>query len=240
MKREFIGIGSSKTWHGFPDALIDSAPLYYIREEGDGSDSDSESWGGKVTCEAKQSFKGNFFDQVLGHAVVSSFIHFNRHPSQNSLIPALAISGVGGEVAAVIYDCCRDVGLKLGPIQWLDVQNRCLVSEGLFLMWLLLHHRIFLMKLSERATFPTVGLRVIFDGADMLQNYTELNTFVVGQNKMEETWKQFRRSMPRDALKNRRCRNQKNQEKKVETIQSSHPTNIGNYYTVHVYVHCKT
>ena len=85
MKREFIGIGSSKTWHGFPDALIDSAPLYYIREECDGSDSDSaETWGGKVTCEAKQSFKGNFFDQVLGHAVVSSVIHFNRHPSQNA------------------------------------------------------------------------------------------------------------------------------------------------------------
>ena len=48
-------------------------------------------------------------DQLVAQGVVSSFIHLNQHREQNSLVPAVAISGLDGHIMVVMYDCKLDV-----------------------------------------------------------------------------------------------------------------------------------
>ena len=76
-----------------------------------------------------------------------SFIHANRHPAQNALIPALGISGGSGEFIAALYDCRRDVLLHLKPVVWFH-EGRFMES-AIFLLWLFLHHKIFLSRLAD-------------------------------------------------------------------------------------------
>jgi hypothetical protein len=69
-----------------------------ISEDPSGEVSD----GGKTVLEAKRVFTPDNIDQIFGQAVVASFIHRNRHPEQNALIPAIGLAGVDGHVMAVV------------------------------------------------------------------------------------------------------------------------------------------
>ena len=94
------------------------------------------------------SLKEDDIDQVIGHAVVASFVHHKRHPQQNPLIPSVGISSEGGVIAA-LYDCQSDVLLSRPPeVTWLNRQDRTLDRCGVVLLWLLLHHSLFLKRLS--------------------------------------------------------------------------------------------
>ena len=92
-------MGVTTTWRGAPDGCCDLLPVIdATSKENNQDDQDSDaSSGGKTTIEAKvKSLEIAELNQVTRHAVVMSFIHANRHPAQNALIPALGISGGSG------------------------------------------------------------------------------------------------------------------------------------------------
>ena len=147
-------MGTPTTWHGTPDGRANGTSLYSLTTDKceSGSESDT-SEGGATTFEDKLSFTLlEQIDQILAHAVVASFIHHNRHPDQNPLMLALGLSGVpegttwvgGGEVVALLYNCSTDLALRVEPLAWLDCMSQRLDSRGIFVMWIILHHRLFL------------------------------------------------------------------------------------------------
>ena len=125
-------------------------------------------------------FRPTDTEQLLAQAVVSSHIHHNRHPEQNPFIPALAVSGVNGEMLACLYDCVNDLLFQLKPLTWLDKENRRLVPHNWF-MWLILHHRQFLITISTSTTrtLPKANLRCVFERANALIAYESLTDFAV-------------------------------------------------------------
>jgi len=172
LTREPMGMGETTTWHGDPDGYCDLLPVKDITAKEDDQDSDASS-GGKATFEAKVASLGiTELNQVTGHAVVMSFIHTNRHPAQNVLIPALGISGRSGEFVAALYDCHRDVLLHLHPIQWLH--DGKFMESAILLLWLFLHHKIFLCRLSDVTECYKSGLLEIFNNAGTLSSYQKL------------------------------------------------------------------
>ena len=88
---EAMGMGETTTWHGAPDGCCDLLPVIdATSKENNQDDQDSDaSSGGKTTI-------GNSRTEPSNRACVMSFIHANRHPAQNALIPALGISGGSG------------------------------------------------------------------------------------------------------------------------------------------------
>ena len=175
----YLGMGSSITWHGTPDGRADWAPLQSVSHIHDDSDSDSEaSSGGKTTCEAKKTFSPSELDQLMAQAVVSSYVHYNRHPEQNPLVPALGFSCMDGLLLAVVYDCTTDTMLQLLPLPWIDMPKRRLVQHGVVVMWLLLHHRLFLKQLPT-GSLPRAGLTDIFERSGALLDYTRLRDYHV-------------------------------------------------------------
>ena len=122
VNREAIGIGTSATWHGSPDGRSDWVSVkfgtmsYTLNKDSDSED----SLGGKVSIEAKVEFKPADIDQLVAQAVVSSHIHYNRHPSQNSLLPSVGISG-DGRFVVVMYDCVLDVLVHTAIMPYVDL-----------------------------------------------------------------------------------------------------------------------
>ena len=70
---------------------------------------------GGTQCWKQRVFTPDNIDQIFGQPVVASFIHRNRHPEQNALIPAIGLAGVDGHVMAVLYDCNTDRALHIHP-----------------------------------------------------------------------------------------------------------------------------
>ena len=164
-----MGMGEANTWRGAPDGYCDVVVTNTTEDEDD-SDSDVSS-GGKATCEAKRVNLGlGDLNQVTGHSVVMSFVHFNRHPDQNSLVPAIGICGKFREFVASLYDCHRDVLLYLHPVQWLN-SSGSFDESAIVLLWLLLHHKLFLCRLSDATECYKSGLQEISRQAGVLQNY---------------------------------------------------------------------
>ena len=123
IERIYMEMGTFATWRGAPDCLCDVTPVVNMPFK-DYTDSDSDSvrsFGGKVTVEAKRSSL-NFSDlnQIVGHAVMMSFIHHRRHPSQGPAVPTIGISCGSGEFNAALYDCVNDILLRLHPVIWWD------------------------------------------------------------------------------------------------------------------------
>ena len=124
VKREYMGVGSGKTWHGAPDGRASWTSLsIYNPSESDSADSDL---GGGASLEAEQLFAVGHVDQLLAHAVVMSHTHHNRHPEQYPVVPAVGLGGVEGEMMAVVYDCVADVKIQIPPICWIDVMRNAM------------------------------------------------------------------------------------------------------------------
>ena len=163
-----MGMGETTTWHGAPDSLpvIDATSK---ENNQDDQDSDASS-GGKTTIEAKvKSLEIAELNQVTGHAVMMSFVHANRHPAQNALIPALGISGGSGEFIVALYDCHRDVLLHL---VWF--REGKFMESAIFLLWLFLHHKIFLSRLADVTEGYKSGLIEMFKKTGSLLSYQRL------------------------------------------------------------------
>lgn len=109
---------------------------------------------------------------------LTSYVHSNRHPEQNHLIPAIAVSGLDGEVMAIMYDSYHDVMLHIHPLNWIDVTNNLYVDCGVFILWLLLHHRLFLRGISQ-FDLPKAQLVNIFTQLNVLGHYKSLTNYNV-------------------------------------------------------------
>ena len=109
--------------------------------------------------------------------MVSSFTHGNKHPAQNGLVPAVGISGEGGEIMAILYDCHVDVMLKIFPLRWMNFGNKCYNMHGIFVLWLLLHHRLFLKNLADYARLPKAQVLKIFRQLGSLSMYQSLTNY---------------------------------------------------------------
>ena len=53
------------------------------------------------------------FDQIVGYAVVHSFICAQRHPNNNAMVPAICFAAESGECCAAMYDCKQDILLLI-------------------------------------------------------------------------------------------------------------------------------
>ena len=191
LQRGYLGMGTSLTWHGSPDARTNWVPVTQCRRHKFESDSSSDSECSSGGIEAKKQLQPTDLDQLMAQAVVSSYIHHNRHPEQNPLIPALAVSGVNGEMIAILYDCVNDILFQITPLTWLDMHTRQLVPPTVVLMWLILNHRLFLRTLSTeaRSTLPTANLRCLFERAHALAHYERLTDYAV-YDWPARTWNQ--------------------------------------------------
>ena len=178
----YMGMGTRQTWHGTPDGRANFAAVSIARTSDHGNTSESESEHSSVSktvYEAKKEFCGANIDQLTAQAVVSSFVHNKRHPDQNPLVPAVGISTLDGYMVSIMYDCKLDVLLTSSLIKWLDIDDKRLVKSGVVLLWLVLHHRLFLRELECKVELSEAGLKKIFRNAQALQAYEQLDSFSV-------------------------------------------------------------
>ena len=161
ISRGWLGMGTRLTWRGAPDCRcnVDVICADKVIEDESSGESDSDgggdsscsSSGAKTTVEGKKANLGPYeMNQVVGHAVTFGFVHNNRHRLQNPFIPALGISGDRCTLMAAFYCPVKDVLIHFLPdeVQWFDIKNRSLVQEGVFVLWLIVHHALFLKRLS--------------------------------------------------------------------------------------------
>ena len=81
-----------------------------------------DSSRGETGVEAKLEVRGiRELNQVIRHSVVMSFIHHGRHTLQNTLVPAVGITGRTGSLCVRLYDCEADVLLHLQPTDWITI-----------------------------------------------------------------------------------------------------------------------
>ena len=153
-RREFLGIGTIHTWYVAPDARCDvdvdivDVDLLARRNTIDENLSDS-STGAKTGFEMKSGNLGvRARNQVIGNVVTYSFVHNNRHPSQNPLVPVLGLSGSRGTVMIALYDAVKDVLLYSNPCTWLRHDKVKFSHQGLLLIWLALHHHFLLNRVT--------------------------------------------------------------------------------------------
>ena len=174
--RGALGMGTVTTWHGTPDGRCDIIPVTSMDPDVGGYDEDSEdSSGGKSAVECKVSEPGfKEMNQIVGQSVVMSFTHHNRHPSQNPLVPSVAISGKKGVFCASLYDCVNDVLLHMQEVKWVDFIEKKLIKPAVFLLWLILNHKLFLKKLAPKFIEYKSELHRIFREAGFLEDYNNL------------------------------------------------------------------
>lgn len=189
--RAYLGMGTILTWHGSPDARTDWVPVtHWKRQSIESSSSSSDSLGSKTVVEAKKYLQPLHKDQLLAQAVVSSYIHKNRHPDQNPCTPALALSTVDGKMMSFFYDCENDLLLEIGPLRWIDISKSKLVPYAVVLIWLILNHRYFLKPLTEarlHICLPKSNLQYLFRTAKALDLYENLKDYSIC-NWPARTW----------------------------------------------------
>ena len=146
-----------------------------------------DSPGDRVTLEAKHRWDQSIRNQCVGHATIMSFTMTNRQPNLNPLIPAIGIST--DWLVAALYDCKADVLLVLtDDVRWLSTAAPGEFDAiGLVVLWLLLHHRLFLRKIDAKgAKGVCCGLASVLHSLAFLEEFkklSELNQLSFGSTK---------------------------------------------------------
>ena len=109
-------------------------------------------------------------NQVVGHAVVASFLHINAYPGHSHLVPAILINAT--EVAFAFYDAEHDVMIHILPLKWRERQ--LLVERGLVLLWMLLHFDLLLRPLSLSALNNKAKLHCLLEAGQALDSFRAL------------------------------------------------------------------
>ena len=182
ISRGWLGMGTRQTWRGSPDCrcnvdMVSTDKLMRDDDSDDGTDTSCSASGAKVTVEGKKATLGpHEMNQVVGHAVTYGFVHNKRHRSQNPFIPALGISGARCTMMAAFYCPVTDVLMHFLPdeVRWFDLKNCTFVQEGVFLLWLIIHHSFFLKRLSRHEIQS--NLQQKFD-PETLAHFRELSAF---------------------------------------------------------------
>ena len=111
--------------------------------------------------------------QMVGNVVTNSFAHQTRHPTQNTLVPILGLSGVQSLMMIVMYDCKKDVLCYIQPYKWFNSYAVKFNEEGLVMIWLCLYHSLFLKSLSTEEV--QTGLHDRFNRDQLLEHYRSLS-----------------------------------------------------------------
>lgn len=180
-----MGMGNSKVWHGSPDGLCDITPLTTLR--GGGADIDTESGaesdvfsGTKSVIEGKREFSPTDMNQLIGEAVVMSYIHNKRHSNQPGLVPALGLAL--GNVMVAMYDSTRDILLLLLPTVWFKGEviskEKSYDLVWLVILWTMLHHQLFVNEsvLGQMPDGYKSSLKQQFQAYGVLDIYQELKS----------------------------------------------------------------
>ena len=173
----FTGMGSELAWHGHPDPICNLPVLVSIicRE----SEEDSDSLDGtRSPIKAKVKLRYADFKQVVGQAVVASFVNHNWHPVHIPMVPSVGV--VQGELRAALYNCISDTLFVLYPsMEYFSVARKKFSIGGIRALWLLLHHKIFLNR--EMCKFFTQNiassLKNQFQSPDCLKYFLELHDY---------------------------------------------------------------
>lgn len=139
-----IGIGTTSTWHGTPDARVRGTTLVWLKASEDPEDeflvtegSDDESDGTATAVEGKMVFREANLMQAIGICVVSSFTTKSRHPDKPAIVPTILIDQ--NKFLVILYHCEKDV-LMISESKLLAT-NGHLSRSGLALLWLVINHR---------------------------------------------------------------------------------------------------
>ena len=166
-----LGMGTPLTWHGMPDARCLTVDLLSATYDyWDEREKSSTAIDGKYNV---LSLGG--LSQVTGHTVVTSFVHCNTFSKEHHLLPALLINS--WDIAAAIYDAEFDVLLHILSLRWR--QGRRLRKAYVCLLWLILHHRLFIRPLSDGWKRKRSGLCDIFTNACAIDEYRQLRSTTV-------------------------------------------------------------
>ena len=132
------GMGDPLVWHGFSDAFLNtntSVHSWNCEAEMDEDSEICEAEESSVCAEGKRE-KNLYLSQLVTSAVINSFTEANtKHYSHP--IPSILINGNKFQIC--LYDSNQDI-LLLSSIKTLGTKG-CLSRTGLFLMWLVSHHR---------------------------------------------------------------------------------------------------
>lgn len=138
---DWLGIGTSDTWHGYPDARIragngDTAVIA-SSEVGD------ETPGNSLVLEAKLRIDASKLKQLISTTVVSAFTENFLHQNLGSCIPTIMISP--GRAVISLYDVENDYLLITDPFEWVvkscDGKKDVLSKEGILMLWITVNYR---------------------------------------------------------------------------------------------------
>lgn len=137
--------------------------------------SDTELSGAKTLVEAKLGqLGGRYLNQIMGNTVTYGFIHQNHHPQHNPLVPIVSVSsGNGSLIIVMMYDHTLDVLIYTHPQIQLNRNSGKLMAEGIVLLWLVLHHSLFLKRL--KGDEAKSGLHDRFQHDDAMQHFMFLS-----------------------------------------------------------------
>lgn len=139
-----IGMGTTNTWHGTPDARVRGTDLVWLNASEKPEDrflvtedSDDESDGTATEVEGKLVAREANLTQIIGTCVVSSFTSKSRHPDKLAMVPAILIDS--NQFLVCLYHCEKDV-LMITDSKLLAT-NGHLSRSGLALLWLVINYR---------------------------------------------------------------------------------------------------
>ena len=175
-KLDFLGISTENTWHGMPDCRcdIDVVNITMPSNESEESDEDVGSPGRKIPLEVKaSSLTVKHLHQMVGNVVTYSFAHNRRHPHHNPFVPVLGLSGGQNLLMVALYDAVEDVLCYVQPHNWFNSFAACFNELGIFIVWLCLHHSLFLKRVGSRDVQSSLHDR--FRQDEVLQHYQSLS-----------------------------------------------------------------
>ena len=130
-----LGMGTKEeTWYGTIDGCLraTSGEVPLISDPQDELETD----GASTSLEMKR--RAQKLSQVIGTAVLSSFVGNNRHPELNPLVPCILLNCCTAQY--VFYDCINDVLLISEKVDLFDDHNR-VSGQAKFILWLIINHR---------------------------------------------------------------------------------------------------
>ena len=159
LRSEHIGMGTTKTWHGSANARVRGCELVVMNTEADDSDDDgvatdeedkgscssssseadtlvsSDGASTNIEVKKKASSSRKHVSQLIATCVVSSFTEHQRHPSKNTLVPALLIDI--SKLRVCLYDCVNDV-LFMSQPRLLSHKGIRLSTTAVVFLWLVI------------------------------------------------------------------------------------------------------
>lgn len=130
-----LGIGiEEETWYGSIDGCLraHSGEVPFLND----SEEEPETDGTSTCLELKRASKR--LSQVIGSAVLTSFIGNRLHPQLNALVPCILLNCISTQY--IFYDCVKDVLLISEKVDLYDDHGR-VSQQAMLIMWLVINHR---------------------------------------------------------------------------------------------------